>query len=182
MAYFSRLTDIVTCNLSSILARSDQPAVALEEILREIQEGVAGAERSTRTAHNNVARIEAEIGEQRSEVTNWLSQAQHALLAEDDQQARLALARKHEVEDLIAGLEQQLQSAVNLRDHLQTMMHALQARLADAQRRMAAVRSGADPAEVIASSNPMEKGQPVPSSPSRVDAELERLRQQLRGK
>ena len=33
MTYFSRLTDIVTCNLTKLLAEADDPAVALQEII-----------------------------------------------------------------------------------------------------------------------------------------------------
>ena len=40
-----------------------------------------------------------------------------------------------EVENLIAGLEQQQHAAVSTRDHLKTTLHALEARLSDAQRR-----------------------------------------------
>ena len=45
MSYFSRLTDIVTCNLTELLAREADPAAALEGIIAEMQEGLAGAKR-----------------------------------------------------------------------------------------------------------------------------------------
>lgn len=178
MAYFSRLTDIVTCNVSSLIAKAQDPAAALEEIIREINEGVAGAERSTRTAQANVVRIECEIGEQRQQVGAWLQQAQVSLRANDESAARQALLRKHEVEDLIAGLEQQLHAAVSTRDHLQTMMNALQARLADAQRRSLAFRAGEAP-EVAAPGGKVPPAAEPVLAHSRVDAELEALRRQL---
>jgi phage shock protein A len=179
MAYFSRLTDIVTCNLTSLLARAEDAGAALEDIIREMHEGVAGAERSVRTAMNNVARIESEIGEQRAAVGDWLKRAQDNLKSGQEALARQALERKHEVEDLIAGLEQQLHAAVATRDHLQTMMNALQARLADARRRLGELHAG-----VLApksSATPPAAG-PAPGGgarSSRVDAELEELRRQL---
>jgi phage shock protein A len=43
--------------------------------------------------------------------------------------------RKRETEDLVAGLEQQLAAATSTRDHLSTTMRAIEARLAEAQRR-----------------------------------------------
>ena len=42
MSYFSRLTDIVTCNLTEILARETDPLAAVGEIIAEMQEGLAG--------------------------------------------------------------------------------------------------------------------------------------------
>ena len=37
MPYFSRLTDIVTCNLTEILITAENPAVTLREILYEME-------------------------------------------------------------------------------------------------------------------------------------------------
>lgn len=179
MAYFSRLTDIVTCNLTTLLAQAENATETLEAIIREMTEGAAGAERSVRTAANNVIRIESEISEQRGEVRNWVTRAQDALRSSDENSARQALARKHEVEDLIAGLEQQLQAAVATRDHLKTMMQALQARLADAHRRLQEMKSG--PGTPSAASSTSSTASPNVSSPhrDRIDAELEELRRQL---
>lgn len=174
MPYFSRLTDIVTCNLSSILSKSPEPAKTLEEIIGEMEQGVAGANRSVKSAGDNVARIEAEIAEQGKLVNTWLSEARDAILANREEQARQAITRKQEVQDLIAGLEQQLEAAVSTRDHLRTMLNALEARLADARRRRA---SG----DFLASSSEDSSASLTVDSErnSRVDAELDELRRQV---
>lgn len=59
MSYFSRLSDIVTCNLSALLVDSDDPVATLTEIINEMQQGISGARRSVSTARDNVARIES---------------------------------------------------------------------------------------------------------------------------
>lgn len=173
MPYFSRLTDIVTCNLTSILRTAEDPTAALDEIIFEIKEGIAGATRSVTSAERNVAQIETEIAEQRAQISHWLKLAEEALAAQDDHKARLSLQRKHEVEDLIAGLEHQLHAAVSTRDHLKTMRNALEARLADAKRR----RDGESPEDQSASSASLAA--PVDDRQSRIDAELEALRKSM---
>lgn len=135
MSYFSRLTDIVTCNLSEILAREADPKAAIEQILYEIREGVAGAERSLKTARNNAESLEREIGEHTAQADKWAGQAKEAVRRGDEGAARQALMRKSELTDLAAGLQQQIESARNLVAHLTTMHRALEARLADAQRK-----------------------------------------------
>ncbi len=179
MTYFSRLTDIVTCNLSSILSQADDPKVALEEIIYEMKEGVAGAERSSNTASKNVSRIEIEIGEQQAEVGNWMKTAQESMSDGEETKARQALERKHEVEDLIAGLEQQLKAAISTRDHLRTMMHALQARLADATRRLQLIANGENVAAEPVPAESASEGEVSSERQGRVDAELEALRKQM---
>jgi len=173
MPHFSRLTDIVTCNLSAILAEAADPRQTLQEIIREMREGVAGAQRSARTAANNLMRIEGEISEQSQQVTRWLDRAKEALTNEDEDHARQALLRKREHESLLAGLEQQLTAARSTRDHLTTTTHALEARLADALRRMADIEGVEQPVVVRSGAN---------SVGHEVDAELEALRKEVSGR
>lgn len=179
MPFFSRLTDIVTCNLTSILNRVDDKQKALEEIIFEMKEGLAGAERSVKTAGENVSQIEIEIGEQRQQIDQWLQSAQSALATGDESRARHALARKHEVEDLIAGLEHQLTAATSTRDHLKTIQNAMQARLADAQRRLKSVADGGDYVISDGETDPPTESIAALERQSRVDAELEVLRRQI---
>lgn len=181
MSYFSRLSDIVTCNLSALLEDSDDPAGTLSEIINEMQQGVTGARRSVTTACNNVARIESEISEQRQTVNDWMDQARAALVSGDEETARRHLLRKREVEDLIAGLEQQRSAATATRNHLQTMLNALEARLHDARRRLASLEAGQAAAEATSGdASPAGDGDVVDDRRlSDVEAELEALRREL---
>jgi phage shock protein A len=135
MNYFSRLTDIVTCNLNEMLARETDPATAVRKIITEMEAGLAGARRSVATASTNEERLGrelAELGEQAEQLTE---EARNRLRATDESAARLALIRKQEVVDVIAGLEQQLKAACATREHLTTTLRALEARLSEARRR-----------------------------------------------
>ena len=53
MAYFSRLTDIVTCSLTELLSKATDPQQALSQIITEMREGLAGAERSVGSARKS---------------------------------------------------------------------------------------------------------------------------------
>jgi phage shock protein A len=144
MTYFSRLTDIVTCNLTKLLAEADDPVAALQEIIAEMDAGMAGARRSMQTAQGNEDRIRGEVEEHSGQISHWAKRAKEHLVAGSEDQARLALVRKREVEDLVAGLEQQLLAAEQTRQHLATTFRALEARLAEARRRQ---RTGSDTEE-----------------------------------
>ncbi len=174
MPYFSRLTEIVTCNLTALLDGAVDREATLEEIIGEMQEGISGAQRSVRTAHNNVAKVECEISEQLIQTGEWMSKARQALENDREDLARQALSRKKEVEYLIAGLEQQLHAAVSTRDHLKTTLHALEARLSDAQRR----RTSA-PADSPA--RPYDEEPIHIAHEDGVEEELAALRRELRG-
>ena len=179
MAYFSRLTDIVTCNLNHLLAEETDPGAALQGIIGEMQEGLAGAKRSVATATADHKRLTKELAEHRAEIEDWVAQAKEYLQAGNEDQARLALYRKNEVADLVAGLEQQLEAAQATRDHLMTTLRAIEARLADAERRQCELtRSAVVPNET----SPFRSCETVNEDDVRsvrVDEELDRLRSEL---
>ena len=153
MAYFSRLTDIVTCNLTKLIDESEDRATAIAEIIREMEDGLAGARRSMQTASTNEGRLAGELTQQAEQVTYWADKARAQLKAGDENQARLSLVRKREADSLVAGLQQQHQAAISTREHLATTFRALEARLADAKRRQQELATGAT-SESVAPSTP----------------------------
>ncbi len=178
MSYFSRLTDIVTCNISQLLAEAKDPLAAIEEILREMEEGLSGARRSVATATGNEERLHAEIQEHRHQAHDWAGKARTHLMGQRENEARQCLVRKREMEDLVAGLQQQHHSAVATREHLSTMQRALEARLAEAFRRRAVLR-GEDVAAETRISAVVHAAPLGFDRHSQVDAELEALKREL---
>lgn len=135
MSYFSRLTDIVTCNLTQMLDAATDPRAALSEIIAEMQEGLVGAQRSVNTATNSELRLQREIDDHKTSISHWTDRARQYLAAGSESEARQCLTRKREIEDLIAGLEQQHRAAIATRQNLATMQRALEARLSEALRK-----------------------------------------------
>ena len=120
MSYFTRLTDIVTCNLSELLDGESDPQAAIVQIVVEIERGVASADRSMTTASSTRERLRRELDEHRERIDHWNDQARNWLKTGDERQARLSLICKSEVEDLVAGLTQQLNAAIATCDHMLT--------------------------------------------------------------
>lgn len=178
MSYFSRLTDIVTCNLSQLLADAADPAQALHEIIAEMREGLAGARRSVATATASEVRLAGEIDEHRRLTEQWDEKARTELSAGREFEARICLLRKREVLDLIAGLEQQHRAAKTTKDHLSTMQRALEARLAEAVRRL---EETGQTVTALATNGPnfAAPSATAQNTLEQVDAELESLKRQL---
>jgi phage shock protein A len=183
MSYFSRLTDIVTCNLTQLLEEAPHPLAAMKEILAEMEEGLAGARRAVATATASVVRLEVELTEHEKRVAYWLARTKEELAADNENQARLALIRKREVEDLIAGLKQQLTAATATCAHLTTTQRALEARLAEATRKQQQLlleRTGAPwPTPSNAQGRSATPESPTHTREREIDAELESLKREL---
>lgn len=177
MSYFSRLTDIVTCNLTQLLNDAADPRAAIAEIIAEMEEGLAGAQRSVNTASASELRFQNEIAEHRQSIVTWTSRAREQLANGSEQEARQSLMRKREVEDLIAGLEQQHKAAIATKHHLATIQRALEARLAEALRKR-------DDFGVAPASSPngrfaIPAAVAVDDRQTQIDAELEALKREL---
>ena len=135
MNYFSRLTDIVTCNLNEILAQKRIRRPRLRKSSpkwRPAWRGLAGRSPRRPPTKSGSARSWQNSVQQAEQLTE---EARNGLRADDESAARLALLRKQEVVDVVGGLEQQLKAAHATREHLTTTLRALEARLSEARRR-----------------------------------------------
>jgi len=191
MSYFSRLTDIVTCNLADLLAGEADPQSALREIIHEMEEGVAGAKRSVTTAAASEKRLADEMQEHQTQMSYWIGKARDEVAQGRDDLARHALSRKKEIEDLIAALQQQQAAAASTRAHLATTLRALEARLAEAHRKLQELLSdqvpgeGLDDTSLVAGGDTSHLGGSAAeialeeSRDAEIEAELEALRKEL---
>lgn len=182
MSYFSRLTDIVTCNLTHLLNHAEDPVKEIEQIISEMKEGIAGANRSVKTASSNEQAIQQELSDYERQIFQWKEAAKNELALGDETKARNSLVRKQEVEDLKAGLEQQHQAAVATCEHLTTTLHALEARLAEARRKQLELTAQAGLSETSSQSPPNTTVTESPLTPSRseqIDSELAELKREL---
>jgi phage shock protein A len=180
MNYFSRLTDIVTCNLAEMLAREGDPSAALRKIISEMEEGLAGARRSVGTATANEERLGREIAELGGQSEQLTDEAREALRNHDESAARVALIRKQEVVDVVAGLEQQHKAACATRDHLNTTLRALEARLSEARRRQHELQTSAKATVTSSQSSHANLEEDDPRARA-IDDELDALRRELTG-
>lgn len=153
MAFFSRLTEIVACNLQTLLKDASDPTSAIRDIIAEIEEGVAGARRSSKTVTDNIDRLTREIDKQLGQVALWNAKAIEALRSKDEAQARYALQRQLEISDLSEALKQQQDAAKRTLDQITTTLKGLEAQLATARRSDLELNPAASTLETVTASN-----------------------------
>ena len=179
MPHYSRLTDIITCCLTEILETAADPRKTLTEIIDEMNEGLSACRRNVRASTTNSDRLQREITDYESRITDWKERAKQSLSQDDEDAARDALRRKVEVENLVAGLRPELEAAATARQNMLRIQKALEARHAEAVRRMEEMtgepfsqRLESETAEVSASAATQQRA-------SDVEAELEALKREL---
>src|SRR5262245_61924023 len=184
MSFFSRLSDIVSCRLDDLLADAHDAGTALGRMISEIEEGLAGARRSVQSAGAAEQRLQTELVERQGQAAFWGKNAREELAAGRENSARQSLLRKRETEDLAAGIQQQLAAATSTREHLSTTLRAIEARLAEAQRRQREFRESdtllAAPKRAEAPSSGTTSTAAVDRTrAAEIDAELEALRREM---
>jgi len=182
MSFYSRLSDIVSLSISDLIEGAPDRLAAIDLIIAEIEEGLAGARRSVVTADKNQRQLAEELFERSAQTERWLQAARDAVAANRDEEAKQAILRRRELAHLVEGLQQQLESAKSTHEHLLTVRRAVEARLAEALRVRHELQSGrpaesSDAAEfVVVASSPL-----LPSDRQDIEAELAQLRRELSG-
>lgn len=134
MSFYSRLSDIVSLSISDLIEGTPDRLSAIELIIAEIEEGLAGARRSVATADKNQKRLAEELFERSAQTEHWIQAARDAVVANNEDAARQAIIRRRELANLVDGLQHQLESAKSTYDHLLTVLRAVEARHAEALR------------------------------------------------
>lgn len=179
MPHFSRLTDIITCNLTDILSQVADPESTLREILTEMQEGLQACARNLQTSLASQQRLEQEISSCELQSSEWKSKARQALLDAHEESARQALQRSIEFEDLIAGLRPELEAATSNARNMTRIRKALDARYAEALRTLQTLTGSTHPFTSL--TEPTTHPLPPSSRPSTdsLELQLEALRKDL---
>lgn len=181
MNFFSRTSDIISRNLAELLAKEANPAKAIRQVIAEMEQGLSGVRRSVQTADRNEQKVATELAEHRGQVAFWGGRAREELAAGQETEARAALIRRKELEDLIAGLQQEHSAAEATREQLTTTLRAVEARVAEARRLQAHLDQGIPlPAATEAGSLPAVQETLDRSRNAQVDDELEALKRELK--
>jgi phage shock protein A len=179
MPYFTRLTDIVTCSLTDILDGSANPELTLQDVIQEMKQGLSGARRSARTADSNRVRIQNDIEEHSSQMTEWVNRARQSLEAGREDEARDALTRKVELEDLIDGLKPEVEAASKTHEHMLRIQKALEARHSEALRRLSELTGDSQTIQLESETAVHPVAQSQQDKLDEVEAELQALKKEL---
>ena len=181
MPHFSRLTDIITCSLTEILNAAADPGVTLQEIIGEMNEGLAACRRNVQTSTDNGDRLKREIADYEAQIVVWKDRARQNLAEGDEDAARNSLRRKVEIVDLIAGLRPELEAAVSASQHMLRIQKALEARHSEALRRLEELTGQSPAISPESESSVLSSTAATQKRRSAIEAELEALRREMQG-
>ena len=135
MRIFSRCSEIIVANINALLDEAENPEAMIGQVIREMEDGLAvtrGYAASAIAAERGLSR---ELAEQRLGIEFWQTKARAAVAANREDLARVALARKKELEISAAELATQHTAALETSTQVRTSLHALETNLTVALRK-----------------------------------------------
>jgi phage shock protein A len=136
MSIFKRIQDIISANLNDLVEGYENPEQMLRQAIREMEYAIHRVRPDVARAMANEKAIAKELAANEAQAKTWDSRAVAAVQAGDEPLARKALQRKLEYERIAAALKDQCAAAQESSQMLRRQLAAVEAKLADAQRRL----------------------------------------------
>ena len=150
MGLFKRVSDIISANLNEMVEKYEDPEKMLKQAIVEMESSIEEARRNVARAMASEKLVAKAMAENEHQAAQWASHAEAAIEASDDAMARKALGRKQEYRKIAAALADQHASAAEASTTLRRQLEAMQAKLADAKRRLGSLGARKKAADVRA--------------------------------
>ena len=105
MSILARFKDIVSSNINSLLDRAEDPAKMVDQYLRNMHKDLASVKNETAGVMAEESRTKRLVDENNREVAKFTDLAKKALMSGNEEDARVFLTKKQELETVGAALQ-----------------------------------------------------------------------------
>ena len=105
MGILSRFGDIISANINDLLDKAEDPAKMVDQYLRDMMEDLAEVKQEAAGVMAEESRTKRLVDENATEVSRYQELAKRALLAGNEDDARVLLSKKQELENTGASLQ-----------------------------------------------------------------------------
>ncbi|RBP83728.1 phage shock protein PspA [Marinomonas rhizomae] len=139
MGIFSRMTDIINSNLTSLLDKAEDPKKMIRMMIQEMEETLVEVRSSSARVIADRKTTGRRLERMRSEAAEWESKAMLAIHKGREDLARAALSEKQQIEKEIEVIDQELSALDEHLEHLNEEVGQLQIKLNDAKAKQKAM-------------------------------------------
>ena len=111
MGILSRFSDIISANVNALLDKTENPSKMIDQYLRNLSNDLAEVKKETAGVMAEESRTKRLVDENDREVAKYTDLAKRALVAGNENDARVFLSKKQELETHGAGLQTAYASA-----------------------------------------------------------------------
>ncbi len=133
MSLLTRVRDLVSANLNSMLDKAEDPEKMVNEYMRQLQEQQYEAKTAVASAMADETKLHNKMVTFQTEADQWQAKAEAAVRANDDELAKAALGRKANAQKMADTYRTQYEEQDNQVEQLQDALVRLESRLAEAK-------------------------------------------------
>jgi phage shock protein A len=104
MAILARFSDIIKANINAVIDKMENPAKMIDQYLRDMMDDLAEVKRSTAGVMAEETHTKRLLDDNQAEVAKFADYAKKALAAGNENDARVFIAKKQDLENAGAGL------------------------------------------------------------------------------
>jgi phage shock protein A len=180
MGILDRISNLVRANVNDLLDRAEDPEKMLEQILRDMQQGIGTAKSQVAAMIAQEKELEADYEDNAKLAAEWGEKAKRAVAAGKDDLAREALRRKKDADENAAVYKQQLEIQKQTVEKLKSQLNQLESKYQTTVSQKESLIARQRRAEV--QKNVAQQATATVSSLSPLDAssELDRMERKIR--
>ncbi|MBQ2697383.1 MAG: PspA/IM30 family protein [Clostridia bacterium] len=141
MGILSRFADIISANINDLLDKAEDPAKMVDQCLRDMMEDLAEVKKETAAVMAEESRCKRLVDENDKESARFEELAKRALMAGNENDARVLLAKKQEIENAGAALETAYAAAHENAVRMRQLHDKLVADISELNNRKAAIKA-----------------------------------------
>lgn len=131
MSIFSRVRDLLSANINSMLDSAEDPEKMADEYLRQLNNELYEAKTSVASAMADATKLNTREAQYTAETEQWANKAEAALRANNEELAKAALARKIQSGKLAQQYKEQSDSQDAQVEALQQALVQLETRISE---------------------------------------------------
>ncbi len=135
MSIFSRMTDIINSNISSLLDTAENPEKMIRMVIQEMEETLVEVRSGTAKVIAEKKTLTRRAEQLRRQSADWEAKAELALSKNREDLAKAALVEKSNINSAIEFLERDMAKLEETLEKLSTEIEQLQGKLNDARAR-----------------------------------------------
>ena len=139
MGIFTRVRDIISSNINTMLDKAEDPEKLVKMMIREMEDTLVEIKASCAGAMATKKRIQREMDALRARADEWATKSELAVVKGRDDLAREALVEKRRYVDRAGKLEEELAQCDELVEHYQSDIMQLEDKLNAARERKRAL-------------------------------------------
>jgi phage shock protein A len=131
MSIFSRVRDLLSANINSMLDNAEEPEKMADEYLRQLNNELYEAKTNVAASMADATKLNTKEAQYAAETEQWANKAEAALRANNEELAKAALARKVQAQKLAQQYTEQSDAQEQQVEALQQALVQLETRIAE---------------------------------------------------